>query len=116
MLQAAIIALILIGIYKLIDRNKAQSSDPDIDWWVAFTFVFVPMILIFIISLVVIGNAFSEIIILSAYSLYFIIPFIYLKKILGYSAKKSLKYSVWVPVTVLAIEIPYTLFFGLHNV
>ncbi|WHI46441.1 hypothetical protein ACJJIW_20745 [Microbulbifer sp. JMSA004] len=115
MLQAAITALILVGIYKLIDGNNAESSDSDIDWWIAFVFVFAPMILIFIISLVVVGNDFSGIIILSAYSLYFIIPFIYLKKVLGYSSKKSLKCSVWIPVTVLAIEIPYTLIFGVHN-
>ncbi len=115
MLQAAIIALILMGIYKFIDRNKPETNEPEIDWWVAFAFVFAPVFLIFLISIGVNTAELSPLIILAAYSLYFIIPFFYLKGMLDYPSKKSFKYAVWVPIVVIAVEVPIVILSGAAN-
>jgi len=112
MLEVAIIAFILIGVYKLIDRNKPENDDPKIDWWVALAFVFSPLLLIFFINIGVSALELSPFIVLVAYSLYFIIPYFYLKSMLDYSPRDSFRYAAWVPVVVIVVEIPLGLLFG----
>ena len=115
MIQVAIMALILVGIYKIIDRNKPESNEPQIDWWMTFAFVLAPAFLIFLITIGILSAELSPSLVLVAYSLYFIVPFIYLKSMLDYTSKQSAKYAVWVPVVAVVVEVGFLLVIGGGN-
>lgn len=105
MLQAAIAGLILLGIYKFIDTR----SDYEIDWWMAFLFVFVPGFLIMLISIGIVALGLSLSLVLLCYSLYFIFPFMFLKLSLNYESAPAAKLSGWVPVVAVLAEVPFAL-------
>jgi uncharacterized membrane-anchored protein len=106
MLQAAIAGLILIGIYKFLDRNRIpEDFDPKVNWWMAGVFVFAPSMLIFllVIALGIIGLP-PEMSLLG-YALYFLIPFIMLKHMLDFKVKRALIFSAFVPVIAVSTEV-----------
>lgn len=105
MLQAAIGAVILLGIYKFINTK----SDYDITWWLAFVFIIVPGILILLItaglSLMGLPTDFA----LLGYILYLVIPFSILRYGLDYERGPAMKLSIAVPIVAIATEIPFAL-------
>jgi hypothetical protein len=115
MIQVAIMALILVGIYKVMDRNKPESNEPQIDWWMAFAFVLAPGFLIFLITIGILSAELSPTLLLAAYSLYFVVPFFYLKFMLDYTSKQSAKYAVWVPIVAIVVEVLFALVIGGGN-
>lgn len=105
MLQAALGALILLGIYKFMNAK----SDYDVTWWLAFVFILAPGFLIFLLSA---GLHLAELpadFALLGYSLYFLIPFLILRYGLEYQPGPALKFSAVVPLVAIATEIPFVL-------
>ncbi|MCX2833077.1 hypothetical protein [Microbulbifer thermotolerans] len=113
MLQAAIVGLILLGIYKFIDRNRVpEDFDPEVDWWMAFAFAFGPMILIMILSgALAILHLPTEMAIVG-YLFYLIVPFCVLKYMLDFKAKRAAIYAVWVPIVAVSLEVVLLLILG----
>ncbi|MFL0798733.1 MAG: hypothetical protein K6L73_14720 [Cellvibrionaceae bacterium] len=105
-IQALLSGVILIGIYKYIDRNReAEDFDPVVDWKMAALFVFSPTVLIWLAN---IGIAIAQIswgFILIAYTLYFIIPFAMLKFMLEFKQERAVAYAAWVPVIAISTEL-----------
>lgn len=111
MLQAALAAMILMGIYKFMN----SKSDYEVDWWMAFIFILAPGFLIFLAS---IGLAYFDQppqYILAGYVLYFVIPFLMLKYGLYYKTRVAFKFSIVVPVIAVLTEIPFVILFGAAN-
>lgn len=111
MVQAAIAAFILLGVYKFVARKPEDEEEfyVKVDWWLAFAFVFVPSILIFFASIGIATLELPPILILAADTLYFIVPFVTMKSMLDFKAKEALKLAAIVPVVAIATEIPFAL-------
>lgn len=113
MLQAAIVGLILLGIYKFIDRNrKPEDFDTRVDWWMAFAFVFGPMVLILILRATLALLQMPGELEIIGYLFYLIIPFVVLKNLLDFTAKRAAIYAVWVPIVEIGMEIVVLLVLG----
>ena len=105
MLQAILGAVILVGIYRLMK----SGSEYEVDWWIAFAFVLVPGLLIFLVSA---GLAFFNLpatLALVGYLLYFLIPFFMLRYQLEFSLKSAIKFAAVVPVVAIATEVLFVL-------
>jgi len=111
MIQAAIGALILLGIYKFMN----SKSEYDITWWMAFVFIWVPGFLLFLLSiglnLLNLSPAFS----LFGYLFYFAVPFLILKHGLEFDRSPAIKFSAVVPIVAIATEIPFVILLGAGN-
>ena len=106
MIQAAIAGLILLGLYKFIDRNRVpEDFDPEVDWWMALIFVWAPSMIIWLISMGLAIAGLPLYLLLFGYLLYFIIPFLMLKFMLEFKLKRAIIYSCLVPVVAIFIEI-----------
>ena len=105
MLQAAIGALVLIGIYKFMNSH----SDYEVSWVMAFLFILAPGFLIFLCSIVISYFDLNPALVLACYIFYFVVPFAYLKLLLDYQTKPAFKYSIVVPVVAVLTEIPFVL-------
>ncbi len=111
MIQAALAALILLGIYKLIAK-KPENEDEfhvKVDWWLAFAFVLVPSLLIFFIGIGITAFGLPPVLLLIAYILYFIVPFVTMKSMLDFKAKEAIKLAAIVPIVAVVTEIPFAL-------
>lgn len=114
MLQAAIAGFILLGIYKFIARRPKEEDafHVDIDWWMAFAFIFTPSVLIFFLSMFVAAIDANQIVVLIGYVLYFVIPFLVMKHMLDYPAREAAKLALVVPFVAVMTEIPFILLFS----
>jgi len=113
MIQSAIAGLILIGIYKFLDRNRIpEDFDPAVDWWMAFVFVFTPTILIFILAM---GLGLAELppeFVLVGYLFYFLVPFAMLKGMLDFKLKRAILFSIWVPIIAILTDVFFVALLG----
>ena len=108
MLQAAISALILLGIYKFLDRNRTpEDFDPKVDWWMAFAFIFAPSILLLLLNMLLGILSLNPLLILVGYILYFIVPFAVLKGMLDFQTKRAVMFSIFVPIVAITTEVIY---------
>ena len=109
MFQAAIAAVLLLGIYKLVARKPTEEGEYYIrvEWWLAFAFVLAPAILIYFISIGLAALQVPPGIIFATYILYFVIPFITLKVMLEFETKEAMKLALFVPIVVIVSEIPF---------
>ena len=108
MLQAAICALLLLGIYKMM----TSKSDYKIDWWMAFSFVLLPMFLMFLLTVGLDAMGLPPQFAAAGYLLYFLIPFAFLKTSMEFSASEAGKYAAIVPMVVIVVEVPLVLMMG----
>jgi hypothetical protein len=106
-LQAALVGLILVGIY----RFMKSGSEYTVDWYLAFAFTLIPYILILflIAGLNILGL--PEAIVLAGYVLYLVVPFLILKFGLEFTTSAALKFSSVVPVVVVAMEVLFFVLF-----
>ena len=111
MLQAALGALILLGIYKFMN----SKSDYEIDWTMAFVFILAPGLLIFLLSIALNYFELTPELVLLGYLLYFLVPFIYLKTLLDYETKPAFNFSIVVPIVAALTEIPFLFLSGVPN-
>src|SRR5262245_51023049 len=102
MLQAAIAGLILVGVFRLMSDGSKYM-----DWSLAAAFVFCPALLIMLISLCLRLLDLPPALVLVAYTLYFIVPFVALKVVAGFTTKSAIKFSLVVPIVVILTEIPF---------
>lgn len=110
MIQAAVAAFLLLGVYKLIEKKPVEGEfHIKVDWWLAFAFVLVPAILIFVVGIAVAAAAITPAFILPAYVLYFIVPFLVMKLWLDFKTSEALKLALCVPVVAIAIEILFAI-------
>lgn len=116
MIQAAIAGLILLGLYKFIDRNRVpEDFDPKVDWWMAFVFVWAPSILIMFISIGISALSLSLNWVLLGYVLYFLVPFSILKFMLEFKPKRAVLYSIPVPIVATITEVIIVVMLGNSN-
>lgn len=112
MLQAALGALILMGIYKFMN----SKSEYEVNGTAAFVFILGPGFLIFLLAILFgylgVSPAFS----LLGYLLYFFLPFAYLKYGLEYANGPAFKFAIVVPVVAILTEIPFLFLFGAGDV
>jgi hypothetical protein len=111
MLQAALGAFILLGVYKLMN----SKSEYEINGMMAFVFIFTPGLMIFLISLGLAYYELSENFILYGYLLYFIIPFLVLKQGLEFKARQAFNFSIAVPIVAILTEIPFVVLLASQN-
>lgn len=116
MITAGIAGLILIGVFKFLDRiRQREDFDPQVDWWMAFVFVYVPSLLIFLLR---IGLGIAELpqsLALTGYLFYFFVPFVMLKFMLGFESKRAVLFSIFVPIIVLLLEVLIVSFVGVES-
>lgn len=111
MIQAALGAFILLGLYKFMNTK----SDYEIDKMMAFIFILVPCLLIFLLTL---GLGYFEIstsYALFGYLLYFIFPFLFLKLGLEFQARPAFNFAIVVPVVAILTEIPFAILLSSAN-
>ncbi len=114
MIHAIVCALILIGVFKFVDRNRVPGEfDPVLDWWMALVLVIAPSILIGFSNIGIAAAELPGYLILAFYPLYFLVPFLTLKLALGFTAKRASIYSIW--VFVVAILIEFVFYFLIRN-
>lgn len=111
MIHAAIGALILLGIYNFMN----SKSEYDITWWLAFVFIWLPGLLLFLISIGLNLLNLSPAYTLLGYPLYFVVPFLILKYGLEFERSPAIKFSVVVPIVAIATEILFAVIFGAAN-
>ena len=111
MIQAAIASVLLICVYKFMKTN----NEYEIDWWMAFVFVLVPVLLIFLISIGLGVLELPQEYALLGYLFYLIVPFSILKFGLDFNASTAMKFSIWVPVAAVIAEIPFVILMGAGN-
>ena len=107
-IQAAIGALILLGIYKFIN----SKSEYEITWWMAFVFIMVPGFLFLLLGIGINLLNLSPMLSLIGYIFYFAVPFLILRYGLEFQRSPAIKYSTVVPVVAILTEIPFILIFG----
>lgn len=111
MLQAALGAIILLGIYKFINSR----SEYEVNGTAAFVFILGPGFLIFLLSILLAKLGLNPVFALMGYILYFLLPFAYLKYALEYENRPALKFAMVVPVVAILTEIPFVFLFGTGN-
>ena len=111
MLHAALAGFILAWIYKFLDKKyiKRDEMHAEIDWWMAFAVVIASSVTIWVFSLFVVSFQLPESLLLVGYFFYLIIPFVIIKFMLEYDAKKALSYAIWVPFITILAEVPFAL-------
>ncbi len=106
MLQIALASFLVWLFFKI------KEKDGLIDGFAAMSFVVVPAIVVFLVSLAIhflsLPAALSSI----AELLYIAFPFFMLKQMTDYSTKKRSIYSVIVFVLVMVSHIPFVILFG----
>lgn len=116
MFYIALAGFILFGVYKLFDKHygKKDTLHVDMDWYVSFaifiTCYFAVILLGIAIASMNIPPSLS--LALGGYILYLILPFLIIKLMLNYSAKKAIIYSSVVPLVAILAEIPFVLIRG----
>ena len=116
MIQSAIAGLILIGIYRFLDRNRTpEDFDPKVDWWMAFVFVMAPSMLIFLLAMGLGVISMPSELALFGYLFYFLIPFGMMKGMLEFQTKRAVVFSLWVPAIAVVTEISAVLLIGVPN-
>lgn len=111
MLHAALTGLILLVIFKLLDKRylKKDQFHAVIDWYMSFAVVMAASVIIALFNIAVISLALpSELTLISAL-FYLIIPFGIIKLMLGYKTQKALSYAIWVPLIAILVEMPFAL-------
>lgn len=89
-----------------------SKSEYEIDGWIAFVFIFVPSMLIFLLSMGLAMLNLSPLLAVLGYSFYFLVPFLFLKLSFEYETKPAFKFAVVVPVVAIFTEIPFYFIFG----
>jgi hypothetical protein len=109
MLQAAIAAVLLLGIYKLVAKKPTNDDEfyIKVDWWLAFAFVLVPAMLIFFIGMGLAALELPTELVLVAYVLYFVVPLVVMKMMLDFKTGEAIKLACFVPVVAIIAEIPF---------
>lgn len=111
MLQPIIIIFILLGIYKIIDRN--HHGKPKIIWWLVPIFVLISSAIALIIQYVIMRNGVSLLVGVISYLFYFATPFILLKIFHKYTSKQAVRYSMWVPLVALIVDVGIGISYGI---
>lgn len=115
MIQGAIGGLILLLIYKFLDKNKANELEPKVDWWMALLFIWIPGVLISISFAILALFELPTWPSLFGYLLYFLVPFLMLFRWLDYQLNRAVKYALWVPLIAIITEIPIVMLSGSGN-
>lgn len=110
MISAVIAAFLVFGIFKLIDRKN--ETDLGLDQWTAFALIFVPALILFLVSFAVGIFALSEWIISLSLLFFVLVPFFLLKIAFEYSAKKAFGYACICFGVYLAVDIGVAVLFG----
>lgn len=108
MIQAAIGAVILLGIYKFMN----SKSEYEVSGMMAFVFILGPGFLMFLLSIALNYLELSPSLALLGYALYFILPFCVLKFGLDFQNGPATKFSLVVPAVAVLTEIPFYLLLG----
>lgn len=101
MIQAAIIAVMLLGLFKVIDRNR----DPKIDEWEAIVIGAAPAMIAWVIALVIGMLGLPEYLNLFGFLAYLVAPYLILTKQFEYPSKRAIFYSAFVPVVAIVSEV-----------
>ncbi len=104
MLQIAISAAFMVGLFKLFESKNKKHDLAEIDWWVGAAVVAVPAFIVFFLR-TALAEKLGVFLIPIALATYFLVPFFYFKNMLEYPAKMAALYSVFVPVVVVIVEI-----------
>lgn len=111
MLQIAISAAFMVGIFKLFESKNKKYDLVEVDWWVGAAVVAVPAFIVFFLS-AALAEKLGILLLPIALAIYFFVPFFYFKSMLEYPAKMAALYSVFVPVIVFTIEVVFMVIFG----
>ncbi len=112
MLQAALGAIILLGIYKFMN----SKSEYEVNGTAAFVFILGPGFLIFLLSILLAKLGINPLFTLVGYVLYFLLPFAYLKYGLEYQNRPAFNFAIVVPVVAILTEIPFVFLLGAGDV
>ena len=111
MLHAALTGLILLAIFKLLDKRylKVDKFHAVIDWYMSFAVVMAASVMIAFFNIAVISLELPRELMLISALFYLIIPFAIIKFMLDYKTKKAFSYAIWVPVIAIFVEMPMVL-------
>lgn len=107
MLTAAVSAFIFYFVFK-----KLEKDDDSVDAWTAFSYVIVPALIVFLLSLVILWFKFPDLIALLLLLFYFVAPFLMMKYQTGFSQNKSAKYAGILFAIALVVEISFSILLG----
>ena len=111
MIQAALGGLILLGIYKFMN----SKSEYEIDWWIAAGFIFVPAIVVFLLTILFGLFEIDQTWFMAGIVLYFLFPYLFLKFSLDFQTGPAIKYSSIVPIVVILLDIAWVAIFGMPD-
>jgi hypothetical protein len=116
MFYVAAAGLILLGVYKLLDKHfgKQDKLHVAMDWYVSFAIFMTAYFAIIVLGIVIksVGIEQSVSLALAGYVFYIIIPFLIIKLMLDYAVKKAVIYASVVPFVAILAEIPFVLIKG----
>jgi drug/metabolite transporter (DMT)-like permease len=104
MLQIAISAGLMFGIFKIFESKNKKYDLAEIDVWVGAAVVAAPAFILFCIK-IAFDNPQGLVFLLISLLTYFLVPFLYFKTLLEYPTKMAALYSAFVPIVVTAVEI-----------
>lgn len=110
MISAVLAAFLVFGIFKLTDRKN--ETDLELDQWTSFALIFVPALILFLVSFVVGIFALQEWIISLSLLFFILVPFFLLKIGYEYSTKKAFGYACICFCVYIAVDIGIAVLFG----
>ena len=96
----------------IIYRFMKTNNEYEIDWWMAFVFVLVPVLLISLLTMGLGILGLNMGFVLVGYLLYFIFPFLFLKLGLDFENGTAFKFAIVVPFVAIAAELPFIFLLG----
>lgn len=94
MIEAALKALIYFGVLKIFQPKELPEEQAPIDWWAGFAIMLAAVVLAALGMAGIRAAGLPEIVTLSAYLFFLVVPFIFFKFMIDYPLKEAVVYSV----------------------